>query len=523
MTDTTAHRLARLDANRSLLAQTLRGIEKEGLRVDERGVLSKDPHPAGLGSALTNEQVTTDYSESLLELITGTHANVDALLAELENTHRFVYSVLDHELIWNQSMPATLPSEADIPIAWYGKSNTGMLKHVYRRGLAERYGKTMQCIAGVHYNFSLPEAIWDVLDIQPGTQQDRRSRGYISLIRNFTRYSWLLMYLFGAAPALSKDFMRGQSHPLQSLDADTLYLPYATSLRMSDLGYQNKAQSQLKLCYNDLDTFLGRLYGAVTQPWPEYQAMGTHRDGQWIQLNTNVLQIENEYYSSIRPKRATGRCERPITALAERGVQYVEVRCLDIDPSTPVGITAQTSRFMDAFLLFCATTDSPFFPESGYCQRSADNFATVVKEGRKPGLMLDREGTAISLNTWAHEMLDQIAPYAALYDAASGGDAYAQALQAQHGKIDDPELTPSAQLLANLRASGESFHDYSLNLSRRHADTLRAQPLPAELATQYAAVARKSLAEQQRLEQADREDFDTYVARYSEALKAPGK
>ena len=98
-------------------------------------------------------------------------------------------------------MPATLPGEADIPIAWYGTSNTGMLKHVYRRGLAERYGKTMQCIAGVHYNYSLADGLWDVLDTAPGTTQDRRSRGYIGLIRNFTRYSWLLMYLFGAAPA----------------------------------------------------------------------------------------------------------------------------------------------------------------------------------------------------------------------------------------------------------------------------------------------------------------------------------
>ncbi|HYG45332.1 MAG TPA: glutamate--cysteine ligase, partial [Bordetella sp.] len=291
MTDTAASRLARLQAHPALLAQTLRGIEKEGLRVDTRGKLATTAHPSGLGSALTNEQVTTDYSEALLELITGTHNRVEPLLAELENTHRFVYSVLDGEYIWNQSMPATLPAEADIPIAWYGTSNTGMLKHVYRRGLAERYGKSMQCIAGVHYNFSLSDALWETLDPGAPNAQDRRSRGYIALIRNFTRYSWLLMYLFGAAPALSRAFMGDRPHPLQALGADTLYLPYATSLRMSDLGYQNKAQSQLKLCYNDLDTFLGRLYEAVTQPWPDYQAVGTHRNGEWIQLNTNVLQI----------------------------------------------------------------------------------------------------------------------------------------------------------------------------------------------------------------------------------------
>jgi len=523
VTDTAANRLARLEANRSMLTQTLRGIEKEGLRVDEQGILARTPHPAGLGSALTNEHVTTDYSESLLELITGTHDNVDALLAELADTHRHVYTVLDHELIWNQSMPATLPPEPEIPIAWYGTSNTGMLKHVYRRGLAERYGKTMQCIAGVHYNFSLPEALWSVLDTQPGSGQDRRSRGYIGLIRNFTRYSWLLMYLFGSAPALASGFLQGQDHALDKLGDHTLYLPYATSLRMSDLGYQNKAQSQLKLCYNDLDTFLGRLYGAVTQPWPDYQKIGTHRDGEWIQLNTNVLQIENEYYSSIRPKRATGRCERPITALAERGVQYVEVRCLDIDPYSPVGIDATTARFVDAFLLFCTASDSPFFPANGYCQRSADNFSVVVKEGRKPGLTLDRDGQTIGLAQWGHELLDQIAPYAALYDSAMGGTAYADALAAQRAKLDQPDTTPSARLLAELKDSGLSFHDYSLALSRKHADALRAQPLPADVATAYQQAAEASAAEQLRLEQSDTEDFDTYVSRYHAALKAPRK
>ncbi len=523
VTDTAASRLSRLKAHADLLAQSLRGIEKEGLRVDAQGKLAATPHPSGLGSALTNEHVTTDYSEALLELITGTHGRVEPLLAELENTHRFVYSVLDGEYIWNQSMPATLPPEADIPIAWYGRSNTGMLKHVYRRGLAERYGKAMQCIAGVHYNFSLPDALWKILDPGAADPQSRRSRGYIGLIRNFTRYSWLLMYLFGAAPALSRSFMGDRPHPLQALDADTLYLPHATSLRMSDLGYQNnKAQAQLKLCYNDLDTFLARLYGAVTQPWPEYQAIGTHRDGQWIQLNTNVLQIENEYYSSIRPKRATGRCERPVTALAERGVQYVEVRCLDIDPQQPVGIAADTARFMDAFLLFCAASDSPYFPQNGYCQRSADNFSVVVKEGRKPGLMLDRDGVAISLPDWGRELLDHIAPYAALYDQALGGDAYARALQAQHAKLGHADDTPSARLLAELRDQGVPFHEYSLQLSRRHADALRAQPLPADVAAGYAEAARQSHAEQARLEQSDDVDFDTYVARYQAALKAPG-
>src|SRR5690606_33166071 len=152
-------------------------------------------------------------------------------------------------------------------------------------------------------------------------------------------------------------------HSLQEFDADTLYLPWATSLRMSDLGYQNKAQSDLQLCYNDLETFLRRMYSAVTTPWPAYERMGTHRDGEWIQLNTNALQIENVHDSLSRPKSSPDRGERPATALAERGVQYLDVRCLDIDPFSPVGIRAETCRFMDTSPLFCVAEENPFFDE----------------------------------------------------------------------------------------------------------------------------------------------------------------
>ena len=523
VTDSLSNRLTLLQARLPLLTATLRGIEKEGLRVDARAHLAMTPHPTALGSALTHPRITTDYSESLLELITQTHSSVDTLIDELRLTHRHVAATLadDGEIMWNHSMPGSLPPEADIPIAWYGTSNTGMLKHVYRRGLALRYSKTMQCIAGVHYNFSLHDDLWDDIVPQGADAKARRSQGYIALIRNFTRYSWLLMYLFGASPAVSRGFLRGNEHSLQSLDADTLYLPHATSLRMSDLGYQSEAQAQLKLCYNDLDTFLCRLHDAVTRPWSEYEQIGTHRDGEWVQLNTNLLQIENEYYSTIRPKRTTERGERPITALAERGVQYVEVRCLDIDPFDPAGISAETARFVDAFVLYCALQDSPLFEPDGHCGRSSNNFAKVVSEGRAPGLQLDRDGTAIGLQQWGHELLDGIAQCANLFDAAYGGTQYAQAVAAQRDKLDDPDTTPSGRILATLRNRGISFQDYMLELSSQHADALKAQPLSEADQTAYADMAQQSVTEQADIESSDSIDFDEYVARYHAALHRP--
>ncbi|NYT22008.1 glutamate--cysteine ligase [Alcaligenaceae bacterium] len=514
-------RLARVRQDLELLNTIQRGIEKEGLRVDAQGRLSLAPHPQALGSALTNPRITTDYSEALLELITGTHGSVESLLQELEETHRYVARKLGGEVMWNQSMPPLLPPEEDIPIGWYGTSNSGMLKHVYRRGLAHRYGKRMQCIAGVHYNFSVPDRLWDLIGIEGISLEHQRTKGYLALIRNFTRYSWLLMYLFGASPAVSRAFLGDMPHSLQEFDAGTLYLPWATSLRMSDLGYQNKAQSELQLCYNDLETFLQRMYSAVTTPWPAYERLGTHQNGEWIQLNTNVLQIENEYYSSIRPKRGTNRGERPATALAERGVEYIEVRCLDIDPWSPVGIRAETCRFMDAFLLFCAAEESPFFPGNGHCPISRSNFSTVVQEGRKPGLILRREQHDISLRDWSEELIDRIRPYAGLLDEASGHKRHAAALEQQLQKVRNTELTPSARALHLMREQNTDLHAYMLQLSVEHHETLAHGPMDPELEQRYADEAAASIEEQHHIEASDTETFEEYVRRFHAALKAP--
>lgn len=509
-------------ANLSLLTQCLHGIERECLRVTPEGRLAQTPHPEALGSALTHEQITTDYSESLLEFITPALADPADTLASLENIHRYAYTGLGDELLWSPSMPCSLPAEADIPIAWYGTSNIGQLKHVYRKGLAVRYGKTMQCIAGIHYNFSIPEALWPLLGASEGkaaSERDLQSDAYIGLIRNFRRYSWLLMYLFGASPALDAGFLRGRSHQLEELDASTLFLPWATSLRMSDLGYQNNAQAGLTPCYNDLASYTDSLREAVATPYAPYQEIGTHKDGEWVQLNTNVLQIENEYYSNIRPKRVTYPGERPIQALAARGVQYVEVRCLDINPFVPVGVDLPEARFLDAFLLYCALEESPLL-ETSACGNCTDNFLSVVKEGRKPGLQLFRENGPVGLQAWANELLEKIAPIATLLDQANGGDAHAQAMAAQQAKVDDPTLTPSAQVLANLQDNKESFIEFSLRQSRAHADHLRSQPLSAVEQQAFDLQARESLLRQAQMEQEEVGDFDLFVASYQASILA---
>ena len=509
-------------ANLSLLEQCLHGIERECLRVTADARLAQTPHPEELGSALTNDQITTDYSESLLEFITPALPDPAETLASLDKIHRFAYSKLGNEFLWSPSMPCPLPAEEDIPIAYYGTSNIGQLKYVYRKGLALRYGKTMQCIAGIHYNFSLPEVLWPVLMKDEGfvgTERDYQSNAYIALIRNFRRYNWLLMYLFGASPALDAGFLRGRSHQLEQLDADTLYLPYATSLRMSDLGYQSNAQAGLTPCYNDLNSYTDSLRKAVATPYAPYVEIGTHKDGEWVQLNTNILQIENEYYSNIRPKRVTYTGERPIQALVARGVQYVEVRLLDINPFLPVGIDLPEARFLDAFLLYCAFQESPQF-DNTTCSDCSSNFMSVVKEGRRPGLQLQRDGQPVDLKEWAAELLEQIAPLAALLDASHGGDAHSKALDEQLAKVKDASLTPSAKVLASMIEHKESFSQFSMRQSLAHAEFFRSEPLSTEDQAAFEEKARSSLVQQTELEQHEVGDFDLFVASYQASILA---
>ena len=523
MTATLDRRLAFL-LNRpehlNLLTRSLHGIERESLRVDQSGRLALTPHPAALGAALTHPRITTDFSEALIELITGTHADHGPLLQELTDIHRFVHDKLGDEVLWTQSVPCELPAETDIPVGYYGTSNIGRLKAVYRQGLAHRYGKAMQCIAGLHFNFSFAEPLLAALGQGEGCseQKDRQSQQYVSLIRNFNRYSWLLMYLFGASPAIASSFMADRPHALEALDATTLYLPYATSLRMSDLGYQNKVQSGLRPCYNDLTTYVLRLYEAVSQPWPDYEKIGVKRNGEWLQLNANVLQIENEYYSSIRPKRVAASGERPLHALAERGIQYVEVRCLDVDPFSPIGINASTTHFLDAFLLYCMLEDSPLFAEGGHCTESAQNFMTVVKRGREPGLTLNRQGVALPMRQWAEQLLTDIGACAQALDQAYGGTAYASSVAQQRDKVEDVALTPSARFLSALKESGLSLQAYTLALSQAHARTLRDTALSAAQQASFQAEVEQSLEAMREQEQAPQMDFDAFVEAYQSGL-----
>lgn len=500
----------------SSLKGMLHGIEKEGLRVDAEGIISQTDHPASLGSTLTHSHITTDYSEALMEFITPVFNESADALQFLQDLHHFSFQKLNSEELWASSMPCRIDGDAMIPIARYGSSNVGQMKYTYRVGLEHRYGKMMQAIAGIHYNFSLPDGLWENLQkLQENNDslQKFRSDSYFALIRNFRRYSWLLLYLFGASPALAASFMAGREHDLESWDEDTLYRPYATSLRMSDLGYSNKAQADLNICFNHLDTYTRSLQKAINTPYATYAEMGIKVDGQYKQLNSNILQIENEYYSDIRPKRVAQSGEKPINALQERGVEYIEVRNTDINPLMPLGIDQSQSDFLDAFLVTCLLSNPAEISESE-CTRIGENNDLTVNRGREPGLTLNNNGTQMTVAQWGNDIIADISKTAAILDNVYGSERFSSAVNQQQEKLDNPALTPSAQVLEGMKHSGQGYEAFALAKSREHREAISQLPISAEQQAYLEKLSSESLQEQKEIELADNVDFDQYLADY---------
>jgi len=496
----------------------LKGVEKESLRVTPRGRIAQTPHPSAFGSPLTHEHLTTDYSEALVELVTPPFAETWELTQYLCDLHQFVYRNMGEELLWATSMPCAIDGDASIPIAQYGSSNVGHMKTVYRRGLGLRYGRVMQAIAGVHFNYSFPEPFWPVLaDLLKSHDagQDFRSDAYFALLRNYRRHGWIVLYLFGNSPALCPSFLGGRRVDwLQPFEPGTLYAPHATSLRMSDLGYRNASQATLGVSVNSLEHYVRDLTAAITTPHPEYQKLGVKVDGEYQQLNANLLQIENEYYSFIRPKRVARSGERPTQALRRGGVQYVEMRSLDVSAFDPVGVNQNKLRFLEAFAAYCVLGAGTSIEPSEQAELDG-NHARVAREGRRPGLMLRRGGRDVPLRDWALEIVDGMRGVCELLDGGDPQRPYATALDTQAAKVHEPQLTPSSRTLLEMRTNGESFFDFALRMSAVHKAYFLELHSPNESRQdEFAREAEESTAEQARVEASDTFGFDEYLARY---------
>ncbi len=503
-----------------LLKRRLIGLEKESLRVSVQGTIAQTPHPRALGSALTHPYITTDYSEALLELVTPPLPSIQQALRFLQDTHQFVYSRLENqEILWATSMPCVVKGEQAIPIADYGSSNAGLMKHVYRRGLAYRYGRIMQVIAGVHFNYSFADEFWIIYQLLEGDTQSLRTftdASYFGLIRNLQRFGWLIPYLFGASPAVCKSFLQDhRPRNLQPFDDSTYYGAYATSLRMGDIGYQNRKEDSagVKVCYDSLDSYTASLRKATHTICPEYEKIGVWVEGEYRQLNPCLLQIDNEYYSTVRPKQVLQGSEKPSNALRQRGVRYIELRSLDVNAYDPLGINEEQLYFLEIFIIFCLLQDSPLIG----AEEAADinrNQSAAAHQGRDPSLMLRRQGRSQLLRTWASELCHNMRVIADILDEGEPQQAYSKALENQLQMVHDTDQTPSARMLEEMRSTREGFFEFSNRLSHQHARYFAQIAPQARREAEFVAVAEQSQQQQQFMESTQQMSFADYLQAY---------
>ena len=505
-------------AGSNLLKGGLTGLEKESLRVAADGSIAQTPHPAAIGSALTHPWITTDYSEALLEFITPPMESATSALHYLRDLQHFVYLQLEGELLWSSSMPCVVTGGDNIPIARYGTSNIGTMKTVYRRGLGYRYGRTMQVIAGVHYNYSFAEDFWRSYQQLEGDTQALQgfiSEQYFCLIRNLQRFGWLVPYLFGASPAICKSFLAGKQTTLQDFNENTCYSPHATSLRMCDIGYQNSLENEVgfKASYDSLDAYVSSLSKAIETPSSRFEAIGVKVDGSYRQLNANMLQIENEYYSSVRPKQVPEFNEKPTLSLRRRGVRYVELRSLDINIFDPQGISETQCRFIETFMAFCLLHDSPVISPQERIEIDY-NLDAVAYRGREPDLQLKHDGSTLTLQQWAGELCSAMECFADSFDLNETGTPYKEALQQQQQAIADPEKTLSAQVLAGMREHNEGYFHYARRMSKQHQQYFLDMKHDAEQFERFKRSVRESLEQQRAMESGDHESFDDFLKNY---------
>ena len=496
--------------------ESLRGVEKESLRITGGGALAMTPHPEAFGSKLTHPDITTDFSEAQLELITTTHTSVRNCLQQLDEIHRYASGALDHEYLWPLSMPCVLGQEKDIPLADYGDSNPAMIKSIYRRGLGNRYGRLMQTISGIHYNFSFSARMFQDLAqlLDEEHSVDFVNNSYMHVIRNFRRNCWLLIWLFGASPAVCGTFVPPTAnHNLERLDEGSFFRPDATSLRMGPLGYQSDAQSDLYVTYNSLIEYLQTLRDALTKPYPKYQSIGIKKNSRYEQLNDALLQIEAEFYSPIRPKRKTNPDERPFTALWQRGIEWLEVRCLDIDPFIPCGVAEDTLQFVDAFLLYCLLTPSPLDNREEYNMMLENQLNIVHNGGAFPDLKVGTTATQ-PFRSSAKAILDDVLKVGLALDAVHETNTHELAIQNQMAKVHEISPRPAQRVLRDMRAQNRTFSQYGMHLAREHLKYFQANPLPDETLIAYAEKTRQSNIAQRQIEESNSESFDSYLTRF---------
>jgi len=520
----------------NLSDEILRGIERECLRVGLNGKISQKEHPLKLGKALTHPNITTDYSESLLEFVTPTFNDPKKLLSFLKNLHIFTSQKIGDEILWNNSMPCVLSSD-DIPIASYGSSNIGKMKEVYRIGLKNRYGSAMQVISGIHFNFSLSDHFFSKLkEIKPilntDNMKDYKSHLYMNGIRNIHKYSWMIPYFMGSSPVICGSFLSkcpedsddqndGESENSKLINIDnkgTLGYQGATSLRLSNLGYTNSSQDDINISYNSLKEYARDLKKTISTEFDDYKKIDNKSDIEKLfglgQLNSNILQLENEYYNEARPKQITKSGESPVNALLDRGIEYVELRSVDVNSYSLIGIELDQVLFLDIFILYCLLEENNG-QTTDQVKSYRNNQELVARHGRQKELKLFDGEKQIKATDLVRGTLEKMKCIASKLQNDNPDYAYEDTLNNYINKVDQTNLLMSEKIVNEIIEKESSFFESNLKRSIQFTGELKKMKLDNTFLKEQIGYVQKSIEDQKNIEDSDRLNFSEFLKDYN--------
>ena len=449
------------------------------------------------------------YKRQLIELVTPTFNSVDEAYEFLLDLHIFTANAMESdEVLWSNSMPCFVGDESEIRVAEYGSSNIGKLKNIYRKGLRVRYGSIMQCVAGIHYNFSIDD---DSLRLfTEDLSRETKSDIYLGLIRNFKRNFWFLLYFFGASPIFDKSFVSGRNHSIKKINKSDFYQEYATSLRMSEVGYQSYHQKALDIKYNSLDSFIESLKKGIFEEYEVFKSLGLYdENNERQQISSGILQIENELYDSIRPKRKGASETRPIELLSSEGIEYVEVRGIDLSPNTLTGISKSEMRLLDVFLIHCLITESESVSQSEYDEMNK-NYETAIHSGSNLEQKLSFNGLELSIRNKISNISDELLMIAKELNSV------------------DPEFEKSVsdclnmenksrQLLNKILGSNNSFTENILQESINKMNSLKGAKLKNETILENERF--KSVELHKEMEAKKGVELNKYVEQYNDKVR----
>lgn len=317
------------------------GIEKESLRVNEKGELSLTDHPKIFGDKEKNPYITVDFSESQIEMITPVEDSIEKAYSFLRNIHEIVTLNLENEFLWNQSVPPRLPKSELIPI---GKFPNNKKAEEYRENLAKKHGKKKQLLSGIHFNFSfkdeLLEELYEKID-EDISFQDFKNEIYLKISRNYFKYGWIIIYLLGASPLVDKTYKSECIEHMKGFDKDTYYFEDGVSFRNGVCGYKN--QEKFYIDHTNIESYLKSLE---------------------VLIDKGILQGAREYYSPIRLKGSDPK--DILNSLRNDGIKYLELRSIDLNPFNDIGIDKRDLEFIHLLLLFLLLKEDEEFNEEDY-------------------------------------------------------------------------------------------------------------------------------------------------------------